>query len=120
MRSFSVLRRSLMAGAVLAAALATAAVVTPADARVFVRFGLGVPYFGPYPYYPYYPYYPPAYYPPYYPSPVVVTQPVATAPAPAAAQTWYYCDNPRGYYPYVQSCGAGWRQVPAAPGGPTQ
>jgi hypothetical protein len=56
----------------------------------------------------YYP--PPAYYPP---------QPVVVAPQPAPptispqAQTWYYCDNPQGYYPYVSSCYSGWRQVPA-------
>ena len=33
---------------------------------------------------------------------------------PAPQQFWYYCDNPRGYYPYVADC-ADWRQVPSAP-----
>jgi len=29
-------------------------------------------------------------------------------------QYWYYCDNPRGYYPYLQDC-ENWREVPADP-----
>ncbi|HUH83188.1 MAG TPA: hypothetical protein VLX85_01185, partial [Stellaceae bacterium] len=78
-----------------------------AQARVFVGIGVGVPF---------YPYYPPAY---YYPPPVVyVPPPVYAAPAaPAYVQQptsqWYYCDNPQGYYPTVQSCSTGWRPVPA-------
>jgi len=32
-------------------------------------------------------------------------------------QYWYYCDNPRGYYPYLQDC-ANWREVPAEPYAP--
>jgi len=24
---------------------------------------------------------------------------------------WYYCENPRGYYPYVRSCPGGWMRV---------
>jgi hypothetical protein len=28
---------------------------------------------------------------------------------------WYFCDNPRGYYPYVGTCNAQWRPVPTAP-----
>jgi hypothetical protein len=66
------------------------------------------PYAYPYPYpyaYPYpYPY--PGYVPP------VVQQ---VPPGPAPQQSWYYCANPRGYYPYVQSCSSGWQQVPVAP-----
>lgn len=32
-------------------------------------------------------------------------------------QYWYYCRNPEGYYPYVQSCPGGWTTVqpPAGP-----
>lgn len=57
---------------------------------------------------------------PQQPAPVVVApQPVpAPAPAPAAApapQSWYYCEASRAYYPYVSSCAAGWKQVPATP-----
>jgi hypothetical protein len=28
---------------------------------------------------------------------------------------WYYCDDPRGYYPHVTSCAGPWRPIPAAP-----
>lgn len=39
------------------------------------------------------------------------------SPQPADA-FWYYCDNPAGYYPYVQNCPAGWQRVrPQAPPG---
>jgi hypothetical protein len=71
----------------------------------------------------------PGYYPgywgagyPYYgtPSVTVVQQPVAApqAPVQAAPQSYYYCDNPAGYYPYVQSCSLAWRQVPVVPTAP--
>jgi hypothetical protein len=33
-------------------------------------------------------------------------------PAPAY---WYFCSEPRGYYPYVTQCPKGWQQVPAQP-----
>ena len=75
---------------------------------------------------------------PVYPYPgavseVYVTPPasVAAPPAAPAPQMWYYCDNPQGYYPYVQSCSQPFRPVvpqasaapavpaaPAAPGAP--
>ncbi len=29
--------------------------------------------------------------------------------------TWYYCSNPAGYYPYVNNCSVTWQQVPATP-----
>jgi hypothetical protein len=63
-------------------------------------------YFYPVPIYPYPTYVPPA---------IVVQQapPVPTGLPPA--QSWYYCDNPAGYYPYVASCSGPWREVPAAP-----
>lgn len=53
-------------------------------------------------------------------APVVVapqTAPVAPqAPAAAPApQSWYYCEASRAYYPYVSTCAAGWKQVPATP-----
>jgi hypothetical protein len=31
---------------------------------------------------------------------------------PAASQYWYYCQNPAGYYPYVQQCTTNWQPVP--------
>ncbi len=78
----------------------------------------GMWYFYPQPVYPY-----PD---PYIPPTVVIEQPapvVIQAPAPApvvrapAAQFWYYCEAPKGYYPYVASCPSGWKTVPATPSG---
>jgi hypothetical protein len=62
------------------------------------------PYYGPYPYYapP-----PPSYYAPPQPAPQATG-----APPP---QFWYYCDDPKGYYPQVQNCPTPWRQVSAPP-----
>jgi hypothetical protein len=31
---------------------------------------------------------------------------------PYASQTWYYCWDPAGYYPYVTQCNTGWQAVP--------
>ncbi len=65
-------------------------------------------------------YYQPNY---YAPAPIIVQQqpavyvqrpPVVTAPpvTPAAPQvTRYYCPNPAGYYPHVQSCSQAWIDV---------
>jgi len=50
---------------------------------------------------------------PTYPYPDPYVPPVVVGPAPA--QTWYYCDNPAGYYPYVATCNGDWRPVPATP-----
>lgn len=109
--------KSVLAFGVLALAGGLMLVPSPASARVFVHVGVG-PGWGPYYYYP-----PPVvYYPPppiaYAPPPVVYAAP-PPPPAPLApqAQTWYYCDSPQGYYPYVSSCASGWRQVPAQPTG---
>jgi hypothetical protein len=33
---------------------------------------------------------------------------------PYASQTWYYCSDPAGYYPYVTQCNTGWLPVPAS------
>ncbi len=35
-----------------------------------------------------------------------------TQAAPQAQQYWYYCDDPAGYYPYINTCNTQWRQVP--------
>jgi hypothetical protein len=109
----------VLAGLGLAAALKLNA--APAEARVFVS--VGVPFYGYGCCGPYYGGYPYGYYPPpvvYAPPPVVYQPPVYAPPPPQQpvaqqAQTWYYCDNPKGYYPYVQQCSSGWRQTPAAP-----
>lgn len=98
-----------------AVTLAGGLILTPSvgAARVWVDVGVGVPF--PYPYY--YPYYAPYYYPSIvYAQPPAIYAPQPAAPAGApAAQTWYYCNNPQGYYPYVSACPGGWREVPATP-----
>ena len=33
---------------------------------------------------------------------------------PNARQTWYYCSDPTGYYPYATKCNTGWQPVPAS------
>jgi len=66
-----------------------------------------------------YPYYPGYYYgyPYYAPAPYgyVPPAPVVNSNLPPPPQSWYYCDAAQAYYPYVQSCPAGWRAVPAQP-----
>jgi hypothetical protein len=48
------------------------------------------------------------------PPPAPPAPPVAAAPA-GQPGTWYYCDSPQGYYPYVPQCKVQWRAVPASP-----
>ncbi len=64
-----------------------------------------------------YPYAAPIYpYPNPYIPPTIVVRPAPPAlPLPPPAQTWYYCPNPQGYYPYVPQCSVGWQAVPATP-----
>lgn len=49
----------------------------------------------------------------YYPVPVYPYPDPYAAPPPV----YYWCDNPRGYYPAVPACARPWRIVPAAPPG---
>ena len=49
------------------------------------------------------------------PPPVVVQQVPVQVPPQPPAQSWYYCDSAKGYYPYVPSCPEAWRPVPAQP-----
>jgi hypothetical protein len=52
------------------------------------------------------------------PPPVYVQPPPRVYVQPPPSQPyWYHCDNPPGYYPYVQQCPGGWRQVNPAPPG---
>jgi hypothetical protein len=49
---------------------------------------------------------------------VVVVQPTPqsdTPSAPPPAQSWYYCEASKSYYPYVSTCPTGWKTVPATP-----
>ncbi|HUW29910.1 MAG TPA: hypothetical protein VMV97_15040 [Sulfuriferula sp.] len=79
-------------------------------------------------YYPGSYYYPGPYYypaPPYYYPPPVVTAPASPpvyieqgddqAASPQQSGSWYYCDNPSGYYPYVKQCPGGWQAVAPRP-----
>ena len=103
--------RLMSASLVGATAMIGIGLAPSASARVFVGFGIGVPLAGPW-YYP-----PPVYVPPpvaFVRPPVVYQPPSYVAPQ---EQVWYYCDNPRGYYPYVGSCRDGWRTVPSTPPG---
>ena len=84
-------------------------------------FYLGLPFY-PGPYYPYYPYYYP-YYPPgimTVPSnpPAYIERGAPQSAQPLQQGYWYYCTNPEGYYPYVQECPSGWRQVDPIPPSP--
>lgn len=70
--------------------------------RVFVgpRVFIGAPFGYPYPYY----------------APPVVVEPAPAPPVyaqapPPAQQYWYYCEDPRGYYPYISQCPGEWLQV---------
>ncbi len=86
------------------------------NTRVYIggSFWLGPPAWGP-------AYYGPGYWGPryYYPPPAYYAPaPVIVQPAPQYvertqpdADYWYYCENPRGYYPYVRTCPGGWMRV---------
>lgn len=70
---------------------------------------LGPPVYGP----TYYgPWWGPRYYwapPPVYYAPQEPT--VYVGRGEAEGDYWYYCEDPRGYYPYVRSCPGGWMKV---------
>jgi hypothetical protein len=75
-------------------------------------------YFYPVPVYPYPdPYAPLVVSVPDQPPVLVAPQAPATAPLPPqpAAQSWYYCDSAKTYYPYVSACPEGWKTVPMQP-----
>jgi hypothetical protein len=60
--------------------------------------------------------YPEAVYPyPSVASEVVVTQTPTVITPPAAAPSYYYCDNPAGYYPQIQVCNQPFRPVSVVP-----
>jgi hypothetical protein len=56
-----------------------------------------------------------------YPPAIVSPPPVYVQPAPQVyiqpppQSYWYYCDSAQAYYPYIQQCPGGWRQVAPAP-----
>ena len=54
----------------------------------------------------------------YYPQPPTVIQQAPAYVQPQQqedANYWYYCENPKGYYPYVASCPSGWMKVVPTP-----
>ncbi len=66
---------------------------------------------------PAYPYY---YYPDYATPPVLVQQPPEEYIQQPAQQSeepsyWYYCQDSKGYYPYVKRCPSGWLKVAPSP-----
>src|SRR5437016_2735649 len=73
--------------------------------RIAIGVGVG-PFWGPY----WGPYASPYAYPP-----VVVAPSTPLSVAPPPQSSWYYCDNPTGYYPYVPQCPGGWRAVAPTP-----
>jgi hypothetical protein len=82
--------------------------------HVFIGGYFGLPHYYPYgyPYYSPYPYpYPYAF--PYYP-PYAETRPPVYI-EPQQSSSWYYCQDPQGYYPYVESCPGGWTRVNPTP-----
>lgn len=82
----------------------------------------GYPYFGyGYPYYGFgYPYYGYGFGYPYYSRTIITSPPTPpvyierAAPAQESGY-WYYCNNPKGYYPTVKECPGGWLQVAPEP-----
>ncbi|HMC62550.1 MAG TPA: hypothetical protein VKJ01_25365, partial [Candidatus Solibacter sp.] len=91
-------------------------------------YGYGYPYYGGYyasypyyaaPYYAAYPYYDAAPYS-YYPSESgypdqgsgnYIQRDMNAAPPGSEPQYQYYCPDPAGYYPQLQSCAKGWLKV---------
>jgi hypothetical protein len=61
--------------------------------------------------------------PPFYPygycapPPVIIrrTPPVYVEPERQKDAYWYYCESPKGFYPYVKSCPDGWMKVVPQP-----
>ena len=94
-------------------ALVLASTSVLAHGRGRVHLGL---HFG-FPLYPSYWHYPPPVY--YYPYPVAPASPPVYVERSQADSWWYYCEQTRGYYPYVKECPGGWQRVPPAPP-PTQ
>lgn len=89
-------------------------------------FGLyfGAPFIYPRSFYT--PYYDPFYYPYYSPRPIVQIpaeppvyiereRPIQQPQQQLQEGYWYYCASPEGYYPYVNQCPGGWRQVDPIP-----
>jgi len=53
---------------------------------------------------------------PYYAAVVTEASPVYSEPAQEQPYYWYYCQDAKGYYPYIKSCPGGW--IPVVPNEP--
>jgi len=68
----------------------------------------------------------PVFQPVFQPAPLVFVESPASGamspvPAPAPKVLWYYCNEPAGYYPYVQECNSPWvKVIPPAPASTAQ
>src|SRR3954469_20769336 len=105
--------RKALVGLLALASLLAASEAAFAHGGGRVRFGVfvGGPYWGPY-WGPAY-YYPPPYY--YYPPAPAQPQEYVERIDPAEQGWWYYCEQSRGYYPYVKECATGWKRVSPTP-----
>jgi hypothetical protein len=84
--------------------------------RVGFYYGAPLYYRYPYPYayrYGYAPPPPPA--PGYYDAPPARDYGPPPASSEPQQESWYYCQDPQGYYPYVQDCRGEWQAVPSMP-----
>ena len=54
---------------------------------------------------------------PRYPRTIVIERErrVDAGSGPPPQQYWYFCESADAYYPYVENCAEGWREVPASP-----
>lgn len=116
MREVAVKTRALTVAVVVLVVLCLplAGVAGHGKTRVFIggSVWLGPPAYGPAYYGP--GWWGPAYGPPAYyvaPPPVLRQPPVYVERGQAEGDYWYYCENPRGYHPYVRSCPGGWMKV---------
>jgi hypothetical protein len=75
--------------------------------RVSIHGYFGFPFYYPYRGYPYY-------YPYAYPELYINTEPPVNI-EPQQTYYWYYCGDPKGYYPYITSCPGGWTRVVPTP-----
>jgi hypothetical protein len=83
--------------------------------RVFIGGSFGFPYYYPYWSYPhYYTYYYPRGYRSSYPEPYIHNEPPVNI-EPQQTYYWYYCRDPKGYYPYIENCPGEWTRVVPTP-----
>lgn len=103
------MKKALLLFVVLATA-SGAALAHGGRGRVHLGFHFGFPVYHSFWHWP------PPYY--YYPPPVVVAPPAAPpvyVERERDENFWYYCEQERGYYPYVKQCPGGWKRVPPTP-----